>query len=149
MPRAEALPLAGMAALVTGGSGGIGSASGAALARDGAAVLLMGRRSEALAEARAQILAGLPDALVECHAGDALSEQEVRTAVDRAFALRGRLDIVVAAVGGGGFRPILMHDAESFRAEIEFNAVSAFLAVRHGAPRMTGGGSIVCISSTA
>ncbi len=41
-------PLEGMSALVTGGGGGIGGASGAWLARDGAAVVLMGRTKESL-----------------------------------------------------------------------------------------------------
>ena len=41
-------PLAGQAALVTGGGGGIGSASAAWLARDGAAVLIMGRTESTL-----------------------------------------------------------------------------------------------------
>jgi len=62
----------------------------------------------------------------------------------------GELDIVVATVGGGnGFKPMLMLDAQTFRDQFDRNVVSAFLAIRYGAPLMQPGGSIVCISSTA
>jgi NAD(P)-dependent dehydrogenase (short-subunit alcohol dehydrogenase family) len=60
------------------------------------------------------------------------------------------LDIVVATVGGGhGFKPLLMLDAETFRAQFQRNVISAFLAVRTAVPLMEPGGAIVCISSNA
>lgn len=141
--------LAGKTALVTGGSGGIGQACAEALLRDGAAVLLMGRREEKLADSQRALREAVPDARVECFAGDALDPDAVDAAVKRAHGLAGRLDIVVATVGGGGFRPIMMQDLENFRQELDLNIGSAFLAVRYSMPYMTRGGSIVCISSTA
>src|SRR5262245_30624453 len=45
---ADALPLRGMAALVTGGSGAIGSASARWLLRDGCSITLMARRADVL-----------------------------------------------------------------------------------------------------
>jgi NAD(P)-dependent dehydrogenase (short-subunit alcohol dehydrogenase family) len=142
--------LEGKAALVTGGAGGIGAASALALARDGAAVALMGRRREALEAARDALREKVPGASIEICVGDACRADDVQAALQRAWDLRGRLDIVVPTVGGGGFKPMLMHDAASFMAEIEFNIASAFLAVRHAAPLMAPhGGSIVCISSGA
>ena len=142
-------PLAGKVAFVTGGSGGIGSAVAEALLRDGASVLIMGRREAALAETRARLLRAVPGGRVELFAGDALSAGDVQTGLQRANAIAGRLDILVPTVGGGGFKPLLMHDADSFRAELDNNIISAFLVMRYGAPLMTQGGSIVCISSTA
>jgi NAD(P)-dependent dehydrogenase (short-subunit alcohol dehydrogenase family) len=47
-------PLAGMTAIVTGGSGGIGSASAELLLRDGATVMIMARRADVLEETRAE-----------------------------------------------------------------------------------------------
>ena len=72
-------PLAGQAALITGGGGGIGGASAAWLARDGAAVVIMGRTEETLTTSRTRILefAG-GDATVECVVGDALDERALR-----------------------------------------------------------------------
>ncbi len=144
-------PLAGRTALVTGGSGGIGSACAEVLARDGAAVLLMARRPEALEQARSRLLARVSGATVATHAGDALQRRDVIAAVESARALRDRLDIVVPTVGGGAIRPLLLHDDETFRADLELNVLSAFLAVRYSAPVLatSGGGSIVCISSDA
>ena len=142
--------LAGKTAIVTGGSGAIGAASARHLLQDGAAVLLMGRRLDALDATRRSLLRCVPGGTVACFAGDACVEEDVRAAFDRAYALRNRLDIVVATVGGGhGFKPLLMLDAETFRAQFVRNVVSAFLAVRYGAPLMEAGGAIVCISTNA
>lgn len=139
----------GKTVFVTGGAGGIGSACAEALVREGAAALLMGRRLAALERARDDILERNPGAEVSVHAGDGMSETDVRAALDAAFALRGRLDVVIPTVGGGAIRPLLMHDVETFRNDVELNIISAFLAVRYAAPLMVkgGGGSIVCISS--
>lgn len=141
--------LAGKSALVTGGSGGIGAACALALLRDGAAVLIMGRRRDALEEARKNLLEAVPGGRVELYVGDAINTGEMQDAIRQAHAMQDRLDIIVPTVGGGGVRPLLMHDADSFRNELELNIISAFIAIRYGAPLMTQGGSIVCISSTA
>lgn len=141
--------LDGKVAFITGGSGGIGSAVAEALLRDGASVLIMGRREAALAETRERLLKAVPGGRVEIHAGDALSTDDVKAGLERAHAIAGRLDILVPTVGGGGFRPLLMHDADSFRAELDQNITSTFLVMRYGAPLLRQGGSIVCISSTA
>jgi NAD(P)-dependent dehydrogenase (short-subunit alcohol dehydrogenase family) len=143
--------LTGQTAFVTGGSGGIGGACAEILVRDGAAALLMGRRLDALERTRDGILARYPEARVEVHAGDALDEAEVRAALAAAHAISDRLDIVIPTVGGGAIRPLLMHDAASFREDLELNIMSAFIAVRYAVPLLveSGGGSIVCISSDA
>jgi NAD(P)-dependent dehydrogenase (short-subunit alcohol dehydrogenase family) len=52
---AQTQALAGMTAFITGGSGSIGSASARKLAADGAAVVIMSRREEALAQVKADI----------------------------------------------------------------------------------------------
>lgn len=141
--------LAGKTALVTGGSGGIGRACAEALARDGAAVVIMGRREEALATARAAVLAAAPGSRVEIAVGDAGSEDDVRAALAIAHGLGGRLDILVPTLGGGGFARLLDKTVEDFRAELDVNITSVFIAMRHGVPLMRSGGAIVCISSTA
>jgi NAD(P)-dependent dehydrogenase (short-subunit alcohol dehydrogenase family) len=140
--------LAGKTAFVTGGAGGIGRNSARLLLRDGAAVLIMGRRKDALETTRSWLLEAVPDGKVEIHAGDALEEKQVRAGLAKAYDMQGRLDILVPTVGGGSFKPLLMLDADSFRAELNYNIISAFLVVRYGVPMMEGG-SIVCISSTA
>lgn len=142
--------LEGLTALVTGASSGIGHATVRLLARDGAAVLMMGRREGALEAARSAILEDVPDARLEIEAGDATDEADVKAALVRAHALTGRLDILVPTVGGDdNYYPLLMDTKEHFLRVIDRNLTSAFLILRHGAPLMAPhGGSIVCISTT-
>jgi len=73
---------------------------------------------------------------------------ELTAALQAAHDVAGRLDVVVATLGGA-FQPLLMLDTPTLRAELELNLVSAFLAIRHGAPLMRSGASIVCISRDA
>jgi NAD(P)-dependent dehydrogenase (short-subunit alcohol dehydrogenase family) len=142
--------LAGKTALVTGASSGIGAASARLLAEDGAAVMMMGRREDALAATRDAILKALPQARIDVFAGDATDEAAVKAALARAHAVAGRLDVLVPTVGGDdNYYPLLMDDAAHFMRVIERNLLSAFLIIRHGAPLMQpDGGSIVCISTT-
>lgn len=143
-------PLAGRTALITGANGGIATASAKFLLRDGAAVTLLSRDRVRLEETRGELLEAVPGATIDLFVGDGMVEADVQAALAQAHALRGRLDMVVATVGGGnGFKPMMMLDAETFRGQFERNVVSAFLAIRYAAPLMEHGGSIVCISSTA
>jgi len=139
-----------MTAVVTGGNGGIGGACAELLLRDGATVMILARRKKELEETRDELLQAVPDGRVEIFVGDGMSEADIETAFAQAHAIHNRLDIVVATVGGGnGFKPMMMLDAQTFRDQFDRNVVSAFLAIRYGAPLMEPGGSIVCISSTA
>jgi 3-oxoacyl-[acyl-carrier protein] reductase len=90
----EVFDLSGMTALVTGASGGIGSAIAAALAGQGARVALSGTREEAL-RGVAETLGGdhviLPANLSDAEAVDGL--------VPRAVDALGKLDILVNNAG--------------------------------------------------
>jgi NAD(P)-dependent dehydrogenase (short-subunit alcohol dehydrogenase family) len=144
--------LEGMSALITGGGGGIGGASATWLARDGAAVVIMGRTQATLDAKREQILeAAGPGAEVHTFVGDAVDAEELAAAMAQAEGLTGRLGIAVAVVGGGTMKPLLMFDADELAADLKRNVISAFLVIKHATPLMTkgGGGSIVCISSDA
>ena len=118
--------LDGKSALVTGGAGGFGKACALALARDGAAVTLMGRNAASLAQARAWLLAQAPDARIAVHAGDATADADVQAALASAVAHGGGLDIVVATVGGGGYRTVLEQELATFMADMQLNVGSAF-----------------------
>lgn len=141
--------LAGQSAIVIGGAGAICSESALRLIEDGAAVLLMDRQAEALEATRARLVGAVPGARVEIFIGNGLLAGDVEAALGAAHAMAGRLDMIVQGIGGGRFRPILMHDVASFMKVVELNVVPTFLAIRHGAPLLERGGSITCISSTA
>ena len=145
-------PLAGQAALVTGGGGGIGGASAAWLARDGAAVTIMGRTEATLVETKAEIeeFAG-KGAKVSIFVGNALDEASLGEAMAAAAKTAPRLGMAVSVVGGGTMKPLLMFDGAEVLEEMNRNIVSAFLVIKQATPHMVagGGGAIVCISSDA
>jgi NAD(P)-dependent dehydrogenase (short-subunit alcohol dehydrogenase family) len=143
-------PLAGYSALVTGGGGGIGAAAALALARDGAAVTLMGRGEDTLRNAAAMILKSVSHARIALYPGDAMSAGDVPRAVEHAREHGSGLNILVSTVGGGGqYCPITELDVDSFMATVESNLRPPFLALRYAAPAMTSGGAFVFISSCA
>jgi NADP-dependent 3-hydroxy acid dehydrogenase YdfG len=70
--------LNGKTAFVTGASQGIRKASALALAQDGATVVIMGRREQALAKARDELRSVVAGARIEMHVGDAGDEDHGR-----------------------------------------------------------------------
>jgi NAD(P)-dependent dehydrogenase (short-subunit alcohol dehydrogenase family) len=148
---ADEKALAGQAAFITGGGGGIGSGSAMWLARDGAAVVIMGRTESTLADAKWSIEEQAGDgAVVEYVVGDALAASDVQRGLEKAASL-GRLTMALSVVGGGTMKPLLMFEPDELLHDLNRNIVSAFLVVKHATPLMTkaGGGSIVLISSDA
>jgi citronellol/citronellal dehydrogenase len=90
-------------ALVTGGGTGIGRATALALARDGAAVAICGRRPEPLEEARAELEAAGAECLV--HQADVREPDQVEALVDAVLARFGRIDVLVNNAGGQFIAP--------------------------------------------
>ncbi len=86
--------LSGMTALVTGASGGIGSAVARALAAQGARVALSGTREEALADV--QRLIGGDSLILPCNLSDS---EQVEALVPQAVEALGKLDILVNNAG--------------------------------------------------
>jgi NAD(P)-dependent dehydrogenase (short-subunit alcohol dehydrogenase family) len=138
--------LEGMAAVVTGGSRGIGAGIAAALAAEGARVAISGRTEATLLET-AEAIGGL--AVV----ADASDSESAREPVRRAIAEFGKVDILVNNVGGnGGGNPDLFRgDDFSFEASIALNLMSAFWTSRAaiGSMREHGYGRIINIGSGA
>src|ERR1700709_88750 len=89
--------LARSAVWVTGASSGIGAATAKALAAQGAAVALLARRADRLADLKTEIDSAGGTALVV--AGDVTDAEQVSAAVQHTVAEWGRLDIVVNNAG--------------------------------------------------
>ncbi len=145
--------LEGKAVLVTGGGTGIGRACAEALARDGAAVTICGRRQDVL-EGAAQRIRALAacGGSVQIAVADVTDEPAVKSAIARALEPRGRLDGVVAnAGGGGGMAPYHLQDTQEFLRVLHLNVLGTLLCVKHSVPHLVaaGGGSFVGMSSIA
>jgi NAD(P)-dependent dehydrogenase (short-subunit alcohol dehydrogenase family) len=141
--------IAGHTAFITGATGAIAEACAIALARDGARLMLMARRADAMDALIARIAKAVPGAQVHGYLGDAMDGAAVAAALRAAHALADRLDIAFATVGGGAFSPLATLGADDLRAAFDRNVVSAFHVMAQAAPLMRRGGSIVCLSSGA
>lgn len=91
----QVFSLAGQRALITGGSSGIGLGIARGMAAAGAALVLLGRREEALEEARAS----LADAPVHTVAYDVSDLDGIEPCVGRILDEVGPLDILVNSAG--------------------------------------------------
>ena len=143
IPRAPSFRIDGRRALVAGGTGGIGIACAAALAENGASVVIASRR-EAAVEAAVDALRG-HGYEAEGAAFDAADED----AVAAAARSLGPFEILVNSAGIN--RPNSAFDTrlEDFDRIMEANARGAFILARTAARGMRerGGGSIIQISS--
>lgn len=136
--------LTGRTALVTGSSKGIGSALAQGLAEAGAAVVLNGRDSSALAEAAAR----LRDAVgteVRTAAFDVTDPDAVHAAIEEI----GPVDVLVNNTGVQHREPMLDVAVENWRRVIDTNLTSAFVVGRAVAAGMVerGHGKIVNVCS--
>ena len=139
--------LTGMTALVTGASGGIGSAIAKGLAAQGARLAVSGTnvaKLEAfLAELGGEGHVAMPCDLSDAAAVDALVPQAVE-------ALGGRIDILVNnAAANPYFGPVEDTDPGAFQKTVDVNIRGYFFMSAQAARRMkpTGGGAIVNVAS--
>jgi 3-oxoacyl-[acyl-carrier protein] reductase len=137
--------LTGMTALVTGASGGIGSAIAKSLVAQGAKVALSGTREDALKAVQAEIRG--ETVILPCNLGDgAAVDALVPSAVD---ALGGQLDILVNNAGVTRDGLILRMKDEDWSDVIRINLEAAFRLCRAAAKPMMKArfGRIISVTS--
>src|SRR5713101_176545 len=134
--------------LITGALTGIGRATALAFAKEGARIVIAGRRDEAgqnlVAELRRL------DAEAEYVNADVRHEEDVRSLVDKTVARFGRLDIAVNNAATEGPRGLVTEQtAESYAATFDTNVLGVLLSMKHELSVMLpqGSGSIVNVSS--
>jgi NAD(P)-dependent dehydrogenase (short-subunit alcohol dehydrogenase family) len=139
----------GKVVLVTGALTGIGRAATMAFAREGADIVISGRR-----DAEGESLAGQLRALGRNAAyarADVRQEEDVRSLVEFTLDRFGRIDAAVNSAGSEGAPgPLLEQSADSYVATFEANVLGVLLCLKHqlAAMRALGQGSIVNLSST-
>lgn len=141
------LGLAGKVALVTGGTRGIGRAVVERLVDEGSSVAFCARSAQAVEQTLGEH-SGAGSALFgrPC---DVTAPDELETFVRDTAAELGRLDLLVANVGGIVGGPLLESSDADWSATFELNLLHCIRATRAAAPLMqaSGGGSIVFVSS--
>jgi NAD(P)-dependent dehydrogenase (short-subunit alcohol dehydrogenase family) len=127
--------LSGKIAVVTGAASGIGKATAALFAAEGATVI-----------------AADVNASEGVVAADAGREEDVLGLIEAAVGEHGGLDIFFANAGiSGGLASIFDQSPADWNEILRVNLIGPFLAIKHAAPVMKdrGGGSIICTASVA
>src|ERR1700726_3685130 len=134
--------------LITGALTGIGRATALAFAKEGARVVISGRRDEEGKKLVAELRKLGAEA--EFVRSDVRHEEDVRNLVDKTVERFGRLDVAVNNAGTEGLRGLVTEQtAESYAATFDTNVLGTLLSMKHKLRVMLpkGSGSIVNVSS--
>src|SRR3989475_6745122 len=134
--------------LVTGALTGIGRATALAFAREGARVVISGRRDDEGQKLAAELQTLGAEA--EFLRSDVRHEDDVRSLIDKTVARFGRLDAAVNCAGTEGTPgPVTEQTAETYAATFDTNVLGTLLSMKHELRVMLpqGSGSIVNVSS--
>jgi NAD(P)-dependent dehydrogenase (short-subunit alcohol dehydrogenase family) len=135
-------------AIVTGASSGIGRATARLFAREGARVVVSGRRQAELDALVSEIEAVGGHALAV--PGDIKREDLAKALVGTAVDRFGGLDVAFNNAGVvGEMKPITEMSLDEWRETLDTNLTSAFLGAKYQVPAMLarGGGSLIFTSS--
>lgn len=152
----SSLDLTNKVAVITGGSGVLGSAMALGLAVAGARVAVIGRRAEAARQTVERIRADGGEALAL--PSDVLDEEALKWARAEMSDIWGRVDVLVNAAGGNRpdatvFGDLNLFDLtpEAFSRVVELNLTGTLLPIKVFGEQMAqqGSGSIINISSMA
>lgn len=144
------LGVRGRVALICGGSAGLGYATAAALAAEGARLALNGRDPARLAAAVVR-LRSETGAEVEGLPADVSVRADAERLVQRTAAALGPVEILLCNAAGPSPGPFLDHSPDDWQAAIDLNLLSAVNLCRAAVPAMRerGWGRILCVASIA
>ena len=144
--------LYGKTAIITGSGGGIGRASAIMFAKEGARVVITGRRQEPLDETVDMIKKQGGDAIAI--RADVSKNDDVENLIREAIAAYGKIDILFNNAGVGYSSPYVMGPVpdvpeKDWDAVVDINLKSMYLTCKYMLPHMisNGGGVILNCSS--
>jgi 2-hydroxycyclohexanecarboxyl-CoA dehydrogenase len=137
-------------AIVTGGAGGIGAATGLLFCEEGARVALVDSDADAMRAAIAQIRSRIPAADVTAVTADVGREETAAQAVAETKQAFGAVDVLVNVAGIRAYEPLAEARRETWDRMLSVNLLSYAYFIRAAIAdlRASGRGSIVNISST-
>ena len=135
--------LEGKIALITGGTSGIGAATAKRFQSEGAKVIVTGSNPKTLEAARHE-LSGID--VMASDAGDAAA---TKVLIDQVRSRYGRIDVLFVNAGIAKFSPSADVDEAFFDAQFNINVKGAYFVIKHAAPVMADGGSIILTSSVS
>jgi len=134
-----------MRAVVVGASSGLGRCIGVGLARRGAQVALMARRTDRLEDAVGQ--AGPGAMAIRC---DVTDTDSVDTAIEKAAAELGGIDALVYTPAVGPLTKLVDTDADMWRRVFATNVTGAALVTTAAVPHLTASaGNALYLSSVS
>jgi 2-hydroxycyclohexanecarboxyl-CoA dehydrogenase len=142
--------LEGKSAIITGGAGGIGAATGQLFCEEGARIALVDLPDSPLSEVAQRIRDRVPGAEVLEIAADVSVEAASVAIVGRVMSQYGAIDVLVNNAGVRSYEPLAEALAETWQTILSVNLLSYAFLAREALPalRASGRGSIVNISST-
>ncbi|MEX2444924.1 MAG: SDR family NAD(P)-dependent oxidoreductase [Alkalispirochaeta sp.] len=138
-------------AVITGGARGIGLATARRLIGAGSRVSLWDLDGDALAAAKAELTAAIPDAQVHTETCDITDHNGLRRALSGSTAALGSVDVLINNAGHLAPGQFVDQEAETWMSSLEVNLNSLVYLTRLVIPGMyeRGYGHIVNISSAA
>jgi NAD(P)-dependent dehydrogenase (short-subunit alcohol dehydrogenase family) len=131
-------------AVITGGNSGIGLAAAKAFTAEGANVVIVGRRADAVAAATDELGAGATSLVGDV--ADLSTHARLVTLITERF---GGIDIYFANAGTNTIMPTEAVSIEEFDTQFATNTRGVFFGVQSALPLMREGGSIILTSSIA
>ena len=129
-------------ALITGGNSGIGLATAKLFAKEGAKVVITGRREDALENAIKEIGHDAKYVLA-----DAAEFGAAKTSVEAVVSQYGKIDVLFLNAGVAYFLPIDSIDEDHFDTQFNINVKNPFFTIKESLPHLSEGAVIISNTS--
>ena len=138
------MSLSGQVALVTGGGTGIGKAIAQAMHKEGAKIIIVGRKEEILKEAQAEL--GSDIEMMTC---DVTQEEQVKKVYENIMSNHGKIDILINNAGMAAKAKSYEMSYDLWKKVVDVNLNGAFLCAREAMKIMVNqkSGRIINIGS--